>query len=124
MIGVIPVLPPEEKESFDPLDNDYIEIKLFHRNTTKEAFEKAGGRPLALNSNSDYDFEICSDKAYSNLVVSNLRRAFPKALCFKHRDRVGFRGNFALESNYNKYLGVLACDPSKRSTCKSRKEIG
>ena len=49
---------------------------------------------------------------------------FPKGLCFKNPDKIGFRGNYNLPTFDNKYIQINACDPKKRSTCKSREEIG
>ena len=77
-----------------------------------------------MRTSSDYELEICSPEVYNNLIVPEMRAYFPKGFCLKHQDKVSFRGNFALAQNANPYLGVFACNPKKRKTCKSRKEIG
>ena len=124
IIGIEPFLPPEEKELFDPLDNDYVQFKIVHRNTTEDARKEGGDRPEVLNTNPDWDFERCSDKAFHDLVVPTLRFFYSKPLCLKYPDRVAFNGNAYLKDNGNKFINIWACDPKKRSTCKSRTEIG
>ena len=49
---------------------------------------------------------------------------FPDSLCFRQRDKVSFRGNPFIEDNEVMLLSMLACDSSKRATCKSKPEIG
>lgn len=72
----------------------------------------------------DFALERCSDKAYEDLVVPQARSWFLKGLCLKNPDRVSFSGNYALEKQSNFYLGIYACNPKKRKSCKSREEIG
>ena len=123
MLGIQPNLPPEELEKFDPIDNDYFRIVVYDRDLSEENL-KRGGMPNYHRISSDFDLERCSEQTYHDLVVPNMRQFFPNGLCFKSPHKVSFRGNFALESNNNKYLTILACDPSKRSTCKTRRETG
>ena len=126
IFGIVPDLPPEEIDAFDPLDNDYIQFILYQRDLSDEAREKlrVTKKPALLYTNADFDIERCSPQAYNDLITPSIRFQFPKGLCIKHRDKVGFRGNYGLESNANIYLGIAACDPERRLTCKSREDIG
>ena len=58
------------------------------------------------------------------MIAPNVRWAYPNALCFKDLEKINTRGNYVLESNDNFFISIVACDARKRSTCKSRGEIG
>ena len=47
---------------------------------------------------------------------------YPMAICFKHKDKVSFRGNYLLNDFKNYYIYITACDSNKRSTCKPRSD--
>ena len=60
MVGMEPALPTEDKDSFDLLDNDYIDIIIFERVTQPEVLKKVG-KPNYVRQSSDYEFERCSE---------------------------------------------------------------
>ena len=75
IFGIDPFLPPEEKQSFDPLDNDYVKFVLYRRDLSDKAKEKMkiNGKAAMAYSNSDFEIEKCSQQAYNNLVTPSIR---------------------------------------------------
>ena len=122
MFGIDPSLPPEERAIFDPLDNDYVQIVIHQRDTTKESLDRIS-KPNLLKQSNRYQIKRCTEKEYE-LIAPTIRWAYPQALCFKDLEKINTRGNYVLESNDNLFITIVACDPRKRSTCKSREEIG
>ena len=61
IFGVIPTWPPEIVQSFDPLDNDYIEIVVYTRNETLNNGRPGGAdKPEHLITHPDFDLVRCS----------------------------------------------------------------
>ena len=58
VFGIDPTLPAEEREAFDPLDNDYIRFVLYQRDTSKEALSKTS-KPNYVRTNQDFELERC-----------------------------------------------------------------
>ena len=109
MFGIDPDVPPEQKADFDPLNNDYIEIKAYRWMESPDYVNKIPGKPVYFKPSPDYELEPCSEKAFTDLIVPAMRYFHHNALCFKHPEKLVFSGNYALESNINIYVGIFAC---------------
>ena len=59
IFGIDPFLPAEEYESFNPLDNDYIRIALYERDSTQKAIDR-NGKPNTVYTYPDLELERCS----------------------------------------------------------------
>ena len=94
---------------------------MYHRESSVEYQRKVPGKPGYFRPSADFEIEKCSKEAYTDLIVPTMRYFFPNGLCFKHKDKVTFSGNFQLAKNANKYFGVFACNKNIRKTCKTRK---
>ena len=117
IFGMKPNLP--EGETFNPLDNDYIEIAMMWRDSTNS------DKPNIFRTDSDYELALCTKDELEKVIEPTIVWAYSNdGLCLKHKERLSFRSNFVQASNRNLYLSLFACDTKKRPTCKSKKEIG
>ena len=95
-----------------------MEFKLIKRSLTGDS------RLFELIDDPDYEIVKCSEQYFNELIVPEQRWLFPNSLCFKHRDRISFRGHAYIEDNEVILLTILACDPALRPSCKSKSQIG
>ena len=59
MFGFDPVLPADELEAFDPLDNDYVTITVYERDSATVSQEDNGGKANVVKHKPEYELERC-----------------------------------------------------------------
>ena len=105
--------------SFNPLDNDYIEIIPFTWDTEKNNKEGLGYTYLGKGP----DMELCGREREVELM-GNFASLRYNSVCIRDESEVSIYGD-AGETTGHREIGweIVTCDSTKRATCKSREEI-
>ena len=102
--------------TFNPLDNDYIDVISTAWNTDLNSKE---GKYFG-HIRDGPELELCSKDRIRRVVDSGAVPYRNNFLCYKDKQEAWVSGDWPHENHQSIHFTVAACDPKKRTSCKSR----
>ena len=107
--------------SFNPLDNDYFELVTTYWDTKKNIEE--GLNFLTLSKGPK--LELCGKDKELDMFGAGAAYWRQNSVCIGGGDESSIYGDWSIEGGGRSYaINLAACNSTRRSTCKSREEIG
>ena len=119
-MGFIPMREDGSRDpDFDPFDNDYIEVVSAYVDYDRA---KEDGVNF-LHMYEGPKLEICSRERLVSLIGENLASHRSHHICLKNKNEITLYSDLYQDRTRVLAYHILACDRTKRSTCKTRKKI-